>query len=41
MKLLVCLFEFRVRDMCVDLCRCDRGMTEKFLDYTYICTICQ
>ena len=41
MELLVCLFELRVRDMCVDLCCGDWGMTEKFLYYTYISTICQ
>lgn len=41
MKLLVGFFELWVRHMRINLSRRDRGMPEKFLDYTYVSTICQ
>lgn len=41
MEFLVCLFQFWIRYMCIDLCRRDRSMSEKFLYDTDICTICQ
>ena len=41
MKFLVCFLELRIGHMSVDLSRGDRRMTEKFLDYTYVSTICQ
>jgi hypothetical protein len=41
MKFFMSFFELWVRHMRVDLSRRDRGMAKKFLDYTYISTICQ
>lgn len=41
MKFLMCFFELWVRHMCIDLCRRDRSMSEKFLDDTDICSVCE
>ena len=41
MELFVSLLEPRIGHVSIDLRRRDRGMTEEFLDYTDICTICQ
>ncbi len=41
MKLLMRFFELWIRHVRIDLSRRDRSMTEEFLDYTYVSTICQ
>jgi hypothetical protein len=41
MIFLVSLLQLWIGHMSIDLRRRDRGMTEQFLYYTDICTICQ